>query len=115
DTAWSDLDFGTWQFAAHPDTCVVTLDPIVLPKHEDGAAVLRLREQPSLSLKWAVQPAPSQTPSLTHYQVELLPVAGSNDEVAYASETIPTGSTSRKTFTLKGLGALVDAGQLPED
>jgi hypothetical protein len=115
DALWSDLELGSWKFAARPDTVVITLDPLVLPRHQDGAAVLRLRDQPNLALKWSVQPTPNLAPSMTHYQVELLPVAGDSDTVAYASETIPTGSTARKSFTLKGLGSLVKDNQLPED
>ena len=79
-----DLDFGRWEFASRPDTVVITVEQPDLPLQENGFPVLRVREQPQLSLTWAVTPAPTQVPDLTHYLVELVS-SEEGAEVAYTS------------------------------
>lgn len=111
---WADLDFGRWDFASQPSTVVITVDPLALPKHEDGYPVLRLREQPYLQLSWGVDPTPLQVPDLTHYLVELISTSADTVDVAFTSEAITPGKSARKSFKLKNLLPLVQSDTLPE-
>lgn len=115
DPSMADLDFGKWEFASQPETVVINLDPLVLPRHEDGYPVLRLREQQHLQLSWSTDPTPSQVPDLTNYLVQL--ISTSADSVIYealTSEAITPGKSARKRYTLKNLLPLVRQDVLPE-
>lgn len=124
DPAWRDLDFGRWDFASRPEMVVIKLDPLNLPQREDGYEVLRLQEQPHLALSWSADPSPAHVPDLTHYHVELLSSPASesaegqvgieDSPVAYRSEAIPPGKSSRKSFRVRDLKAYVEGGSLPE-
>jgi hypothetical protein len=121
DAAWRELDFGRLEFAAKPETVVIALDGLELPKREDGYQVLRLNEQPALPISWTTSPSPAHVPDLTHFQVELVPSSAGLDEdgqggaeTAYQSGAITPGKSARKSFRLRDLRAQVEAGQVPE-
>lgn len=113
DPAWRDLDFGAWEFASTPTSVTITVEPLDLPRHEDGYAVLDLAITPVLPLAWSSEPSPAQAPALTHYIVELVPSTAEGFEAAYTSETITAGKLARKSVRLKDLRAQVEAETLP--
>ena len=78
---------------------VVALDPLELPKLEDGYPIIRVKEDPQLQLAWSVDPSPANVPALSHYLVELVASTSEGDDVAYTSEAIAPGKSARMRST----------------
>ncbi|TAK28174.1 MAG: ATP-binding protein [Chloroflexota bacterium] len=116
DPAWTDLEFGQLRFVEQLETVVINVEPLGLPKQEDGYQVLKVKDQPHLPLVWTTSPGPAHVPRLTHYLVEFVSTNGDVVDVVCATSAIPPTKSARRSYTVKNVRALVqsDPAQLPE-